>query len=113
MDRIDLGSFCILLEDLDFVHRKTQSIYDDIIDMTYHYHVVDPLYSKIFADISQVWVIEVCLVPEELHLDLWKQKTTGLFIIENDLSINLCDPKSILAVTKYVQRAIKIANASN
>ena len=95
MQGLNLGSVCILLEDLGFKFRDPPERNDLESVMTYHHLHINLLYEKIFADVDRSWVLEVCLVPEELHIDRWHRKPSGLYMVEEDLSVNLCNPKSI------------------
>jgi hypothetical protein len=111
MSKLCLGSLCVLFEDLGFKFRDPPER-DDIKNMTYHYHT-DFLFEKIFADINKVWVLEVCLVPDELHIDRWERKPNGLFLVEDELTIDLYNPKSIKETSSFVLNTIEIAHASD
>lgn len=105
----DLGLFCILFEDLGFKYIEHSSP-EAIENMTYHCYF-GVYYQKLFADINHVWVLEVCLVPEELHIDRWRRKKSGLFIVEAGFSVDLHHPKSIEKTSDFVLDTIEIAHA--
>jgi hypothetical protein len=107
-NKMHLGSICILFEDLGFKFRKPITYDDAIVKMTYHYHS-NFLFDKIFADINKTWVLEVCFVPEEMHIDRWERRTSGLFIISDELSLDLHNPKSIDEATSFVTETIELA----
>jgi len=77
--------------------------------MTYHYHS-NFLFDKIFADINKTWVLEVCFVPEEMHIDRWERsKESGLFLVAGELSLNLHNPDSIDEATHFVKETMTLA----
>lgn len=100
-----------MFEDLGFKYRDPPER-DDIKDMTYHY-LSDFLFEKVFADINRTWVLEICLVSDELHIDQWKRVKEGLFLVEEEISVDLRSPKSIDRTTKFILNAIEIAHASD
>ena len=103
-----VGPMFILLEDLGFERRNPTIFANDIIEMTYHHHFAKHFYEKIFADINETWVIEVCVVPEEMHIDRWK-KEGEIYIVSQELSVDLYNPKSIGHVSKFVNETIVMA----
>lgn len=94
----------MFLEDLGFQQRKPES---DVESMTYYFY--DKVYyNKIFADINYRWVLEMCLVPEELHIDRWRLEG-GIYIVKDDIEVDLCHPQSMCVATEFIKESLKIA----
>ena len=101
---IYLGSMCVFLEDLGFKRRDPAKVVES---MTYYFYN-KMLYSKIFADIDQHWIIEVCLIPEELHIDRWRLEN-GIYMVKEDLELDLHHPQSMYIATEFVRETLEIA----
>ena len=102
------GPMFILLEDLGFERREPTIFDSDVIEMTYHHHFAKRLYEKIYADVNDTWVIEVCVIPEEMHIDRWK-KESGIYIVSQELSIDLYNPTSITHVSNFIRETVMMA----
>ena len=105
---MSLGSICILLEDLGF---KTRNPDADIEKMTYCHHLEIFLYEKIYADVDKTWALEVCYASEipEIHIDRWKLEDNGLYMVSEELSLNIHNPSSIEQTVNFIRETIIIA----
>lgn len=108
-----LGSICVLLEDLGFKAREPNQ--EIIKEMSYYYYA-KYLYDKIFADIGQykniTWVLEMNLTPEEICIDRWRKNGEGVYMISDEVVLDICDPRSIDLTTGFIERSISIARST-
>ena len=105
--KIYFGSVCILLEDLGFKMRKPDHRITKA--MTYYHYQAHLVYEKIFADIDDVWVLEMCLVPDEMHIDRWEKNPRGLYMVDREITVNLYNPESISKTTDFVMETIEMS----
>lgn len=103
--KVYLGSICIMLEDLGFTVREPSQ---EFIAMSYFYHDTT-YYDKIFADITNHWMLEICLT-NEMHIDSWHRNEMGLFIVKDEETFDLHKSNSIDLASQFVNSIIKVAH---
>ena len=100
-----LGSICILLEDLGFKRRFNHR---EDAPMSY-YFMARLSMEKVFADINIDYTVEMFLDVDSLLADRWKLNPGGIYMVTDELNVNMHDPNSLPQVTSFVEETIACA----